>query len=353
MKKKLIIPLVFCWMCFSANAQITVTMNNYTSSSISQKVDTMPVPGINPGNAGANQTYNFAALNSHLTSGSSLIMPSLGVLGAKFPMTNVCMIQDTMYFYFDSSSSKLSFWGVAGDLLKNSVNNAQVYSNPQTIITFPSTYNTAFSDTALYDAKLPYNAYYQGYWVDSVREKERIITVSNMDGWGTVSTPLTSGFPCLRQNIMKYSVDSSWAKVVVGNFHYWLLIEGVASSTQSYSYVSKFNGPIVDIEYYADSNAISEVRWNTILFTSSAQFEAGNDIRVFPNPTADYLTITNSSNENLNLKVFDLTGRVVLNTLMAEPNKIISVADLENGTYLVELFNKEGLVKSDKIVIIH
>jgi len=85
-----------------------------------------------------------------------------------------------------------------------------------------------------------------------------------MDGWGTVTTP-KGPFPCLRQNVLKRSVDSTWAKIVVGTYHYWTLLYGDTSATRTYSYISNITGgPIVEIELWADSaTAIYEVRWNS------------------------------------------------------------------------------------------
>ena len=261
LKQVLLMPVVFCWYFFTANAQITVTSGDFNkvASGINQKVDTLPLSSVTPGSAGTNQTYDFSALHSHVSSTSSMISPSSGVKGSSFSMANACMHQDTMYFYFDTTSSYLNLWGVAGNLLQNGVNNAFVYSNPQKVITFPSTYNTTFTDTAEYDNVLPYNGYYYGIYVDSVREKETIITVSLIDGWGTVATP-NETFNCLRQNIVKHSVDSTWAKVVVGSTHYWLNVSSDTSSTQSYSYISnEGGGPIVDIEYYTSNNFIFHI----------------------------------------------------------------------------------------------
>ena len=357
MKKTVLISAAFFGAVFTVNAQITVTSANYnavTAAGMNQKVDTLPVAGIVPGSAGASQTYNFSALNSHLTSVSTFTTVAAGVLGSTYSVTSadVCMKQDTMYFYFDSSSTKLDMWGVAGNLLQNGVNNAMVYSNPQTVITFPSTYNTAFTDVATYDNTFNYGALYQGYnMVDSVREKETITTTSKIDGWGTVTTP-NATFNCLRQNIKKHSVDSTWAKVVIGTFHYWLNLSGDTSNTQSYSYISTNGGPIVDIEYYADSSKIYQVRWNTTLDIAVPQYEAENDITVFPNPVSDNLIINNSSMENLNAIIYDLSGREVLNATISGQKKIISVGTIENGIYLLRVFNKTGLVKSNKIAII-
>jgi|ERR1035437_3898610 hypothetical protein len=360
MKKILLVLSAFSWASFTANAQITVTSANYINAStgINQKVDTLPVAGIVPGNAGANVTYDFSALHTAsltITSQITFTTVATGVQGSSYSVTpaNMCMHQDTSYMYFDTSATKMEFWGIAGNLLRNSVNNAMVYSNPQTVITFPSTYNTTFTDVAAYDNKFVYGALYQGIWVDSLREKETITTTSKIDGWGTVKTP-NSQFPCLRQNIKKHSVDTAFAKIFVGGYHYWMLLYGDTSNTQSYSYISDSNnGPIVDIEYYSDSSKIYQVRWNTAFVNTVSQYNTEAGFIVFPNPVSDYLTINYTSNENFNAIIYDLTGREVLNAAISKLNSTISVANLENGTYIIRVFNKEGLVKSNKITIIH
>jgi hypothetical protein len=310
-----------------------------------------------PGSAGVNQTYNFSALHSHLWASNTLIAASTGVLGSHYTMTNVCSHVDTLYYYFDSSSTHVNLWGVSGNLLGNSVNNAQVYSNPQTIIKFPSTYNSTFTDTAAYDSKMPYNDYYQGYYVDSVREKERIITVSNIDGWGNVTTP-NQTFPCLRQNIVEHSIDSTWAKVVVGTYHYWLNLSGDATSTQSYSYISHV-GPIVNIEYYADSNAIAQITWNPTVWTAVPKNEMENDINIFPNPnTGEFdMTMNSSISNDYTIELSNVLGQVIyhesLSNFSGKYNKHFDVKAYGDGFYMMRVFNTSGLLKSNKIAIIH
>ena len=136
------IPVVFCLISLTVKAQtaITVNLSDYNLSSIAQMIDTMPLSGIVPGNAGAGQAYNFASLHSHVSSPTTFMAPSAGVLGTQHTYSNVCMYQDGLYLYLDSSSTYLNLFGVAGNLLQNGENNAQMFSNPQTIITFPSTF---------------------------------------------------------------------------------------------------------------------------------------------------------------------------------------------------------------------
>lgn len=367
MKKIILIPTLtaFCGILFTMNAQINITSANYYpgAGNFIQNVDTLPVSGIVPGNAGASQTYDFSALQTHLFSTNEMIAPSAGILPSSYPTSDVCWHADSMYSYFDSSSTKLELLGVAGNLLMNGVNNALVYSNAQTIITFPSTYNTAFTDVAAYDNKFAYGALYQGYMVDSVREKETITTTSLIDGWGTVTTPSGNSVPCLRQNIVKQSVDSTWAKVVVGGYHYWLNLSGDATSTQSYSYISSTltnnitNSTMVDIEYYADSNAIYQVRWIDIS-SGIAQNEAGIDFNVYPNPNNGQFDMTLNSlvSSNFKIELNNILGQVIysesLNSFSGKFSKSFNVTEYGEGIYFLRVFNEAGLVKSAKIAIV-
>ncbi|MBI4947364.1 MAG: T9SS type A sorting domain-containing protein [Bacteroidetes bacterium] len=265
MKKKIFTFLSLASVALTINAQTITSLNYFNASGLTQKVDTMPAGGIVPGSSGSAQTYDFSTLNSHLTSTSAYIAPASGLNGSSYPMSNVCMHQDTMYVYLDSSSTKVDMWGLAGNLLQNGADNAQVYSNPQTVITFPSILSSSFTDTAEYDSSFPYMDYYMGFWVDSLRKKETIITTSTMDGAGTVITPNRTYTSCLRQNVLKHSVDSTWAKIVVGGLHYWINLTGDTSNTQSYSYITdSVVGPVVNIQYYPDSSAIYQVRWNSL-----------------------------------------------------------------------------------------
>lgn len=356
--KKIIFTLsAICAASFSVNAQITVTAANYSNvtTGLNQKVDTLPIVGIVSGSSGANVTYDFSALHSHLTSSSTFITPALGVLGAKFPSANICMHQDTNYMYFDTSSTKLEFWGVAGNLLQISTNTAIVYSNPETKITFPSTYNTTFSDVSAYDNKFNYMALYQGVWVDSVREKKNSTITSKIDGWGTVITPNAS-FPCLRQNIKTHAVDSTWAKVFVGNYHYWMLVSGDTSNTQSYSYISNSNGPIVDIQFYSDSSAISEVRWNTAYSYAVAQYNVEADMTIFPNPSFGTfeLSLNAPAADDYVIELNNILGQNIysetLQAFSGKYTKSFNVAAYGKGVYLVSIRSKDNQLLRKVIV---
>ncbi|OFY85080.1 MAG: hypothetical protein A3F72_04865 [Bacteroidetes bacterium RIFCSPLOWO2_12_FULL_35_15] len=346
----------------AAAAGITITNADFTNLPVNnfQNTDTLPVVAISPGAAGANVTWDFTALNADINISNNIITPSGGLLASFFPTANRCLKQGTTdHFYFDEQPSELNLLGYAGDILQNGTPyEAVVLSNPETIITFPSTYNTTFNDVSAYDVKFEYNGTYSGFQIDSVREKETITISSLIDGYGTVITPThTTGFPCIRQFVTKVSVDSTWAKIVnpLSGLHYWINTSGTTSTFKSYSYITNSFGPIVDIQMKADATGsantdISEVKWNPATPVGIAKY-SNSDITVYPNPAAEYLIVNKTSNENLNVVMYDIMGREVLTSTVNGQSAKISIASLANGTYILKMFNKGAIVQTNNLII--
>lgn len=60
------------------------------------------------------------------------------------------------------------------------------------------------------------------------------------------------------------------------------------------------------------------------------------NISIYPNPTSSAFTISNSSNSIVDkITIYDLTGRIVKTLFNVLPNQLISVDDLQSGTYLL------------------
>lgn len=345
MKKTLLLMAAVAWGSTYLGAQITINESDYASAGATVSfVDEAAT--ITPGSSGAGAVWDFSALTATRTVTNTFQAPSAGILGSNFSMANVCMHRDTLDLYMDTSATKVEFWGAAGNLLSNATNNALVYGNAQTLLTFPSTYNTTYTDTASYDSKFAYGGLVQGVQVDSLREKERIITMSNIDGWGYLTVPGSGVFNALRQNMMKKSVDSTWAKITVGSYSYWTLLYGDTSNTQSYVYMTNVAwGPHAEIEYYADSTAIYEVRWSGLATGINEQAQV--NMEIYPNPATDYIRV--KSAEAVEVALYDLTGRQVIRSTQ----KMVSVSGLENGTYLVSVSNQDGVIRTEKVVVMH
>ena len=79
-------------------------------------------------------------------------------------------------------------------------------------------------------------------------------------------------------------------------------------------------------------------------------------LSISPNPTKDFASITISSNDkmqNLVVKVMDGSGKIIrtynLETVSASFE--FNTSSLRKGTYMVQLFNQNELLKTEKLII--
>lgn len=82
---------------------------------------------------------------------------------------------------------------------------------------------------------------------------------------------------------------------------------------------------------------------------------AGNNkpVIVTPNPANEFLSIENTSNENVDISIVDITGRKILNnTVSAEAKTSINVSLLSNSIYWL-MANSNGHISSYKLLIQH
>lgn len=65
-----------------------------------------------------------------------------------------------------------------------------------------------------------------------------------------------------------------------------------------------------------------------------------------PNPCNDYLNI--SLNGKYNINIYDMSGKVALNTFFVD-NKVLDVTSLDNGSYIIHIYNSEVNFKRNLI----
>lgn len=81
--------------------------------------------------------------------------------------------------------------------------------------------------------------------------------------------------------------------------------------------------------------------------TNAQSEQASVEIKLFPNPAADYVEIHSDKNGIFNISILNLTGELVLS---AKTEKRISTSSLAAGIYLVQI-EQNGFVSNQKLVI--
>lgn len=81
----------------------------------------------------------------------------------------------------------------------------------------------------------------------------------------------------------------------------------------------------------------------------SIQSRAQNDILIYPNPAQGHLFI--SSGQDIDsIIIYDLSGKEVMRQNINNKNNTLNIKSLSTGTYLIQIFNKGKLLKTDKLV---
>lgn len=70
------------------------------------------------------------------------------------------------------------------------------------------------------------------------------------------------------------------------------------------------------------------------------------NIKIYPNPVEDWLKINGILNENINLEIFDLSGKKLINSKSSILNNTleINVSQLHKGLYVIQIKDKNGQV---------
>ena len=88
----------------------------------------------------------------------------------------------------------------------------------------------------------------------------------------------------------------------------------------------------------------------TQLYTGINENESNQiNVKIYPNPAIDRITIDYAENENLNLSVYNIVGELVLQKILTNHKNIIDIGSLSKGIHLIKLTNKQGTIQQKLI----
>ena len=324
-----------------AHSQITIQMADIAAIGklIYSANDTLPAPSIVPGPAGSNVTWNFSALNNHFLDTLNFTNPNWTPYGGSFPTSNLAVKQGSNgTIYTSIQGGSFTIVGQVGTFGSTTV---VVQMNPNEIfITFPSTFNTSFSNTSGYDVRIPYT---QQFGIDSVRAKHQMIKSSLINAWGTVTTPLLSNSACIRQRQYNINTDTLWAHQVFPP--QWQMLSATQDTVVHFSWWANNIGfPLVELDSNMDGS-ITGVSWLQATPVNSGineNYPQYGTIKVYPNPASDMISLDLSASDADRIIVTDIAGRMVLSANVRSRIETISVGELNNGVYLFRVINENG-----------
>lgn len=93
----------------------------------------------------------------------------------------------------------------------------------------------------------------------------------------------------------------------------------------------------------------NDLTFNT-LSTNIEERNEPKSIEIFPNPASEVLNIRQFSNENLTIRIVDIIGQTLLTETLNSNLHQLSISNLNNGIYFIELIKNKKIVERHKLV---
>jgi len=293
-----LVILLFTGNCVLAQpvlTQVDFLNSSYIGHSLSD------LTGITPGNAGANQLWDFSSINvaSNSTGYGTTVPYSTAPGAANYPLANYCFKyytagSSTIYYDF----SKLTNTGLEtfGTYTEQGL---ETHNIDTQLMPLPLSYGDTYTDT---------------YQTATSTPKTNIVTY---DGFGTLITPFGTYTNVGRQKIIATTYNSTAYR--------WFQINPFT--------------PLLYVDVNTSTNAVTSAAiFDANLAVNSNEFTA--KISVFPNPTRSQLTIHPSNNAIIDkVTITDLMGKVVL--VQSGNTTQVNVEQLASGLYILEAFSGE------------
>lgn len=287
---------------------------------------------MDPGPAGAGQTWNFAALQTDATLTTTGLVPSAAPNGSAFTGATVA---------FDAGSGAYLFLKTSATGLENvgayALSISLVYQDPEQIMKYPCNFNTTWTDT------------WSSNFTSGGFPVARSGTSTGLaDGTGTLITPYGTISNVLRVKLHQVYTDNIGGLMTV-NYdatNYYFYKPGVHFAlVQFNNLTSSASAPQTYAAWLDESSVgIQEALRNTI----------GLDL--FPNPATDQVSVVfGSASGNITLEVTDGMGRMVdveqLRSNGAITRHELDLARLALGLYQVRVTDADGNQGVNQLVV--
>ncbi len=337
-------------------AQIVVNQTDMPIAGDTIRLSTSAIlPGIIFQTAGAGVVWDFRMLQAAVQRVDTfravssvpfiyqiIFNPTVATLAAPLPsLTSVPGIElKDNYQFFRKTSTLYALAGLG--VTFNSIPLPMKFDNPDIWYRFPVTYLAKDSSVSTFSIGLPGF----GLW-ETYRKR-----VNYIDAWGTVMTPYGS-FPSIRVKSLLTTRDSIFIdSLSVG--------QAVTRRITEYKWLAK--GQKVPVIQINEEGLIVTATYRDSLRVLVGLPEVSgsqNFIRIYPNPTSDFTTISFNQTQRsmVRIDIFDLNGRCISNLV----NEMYSVGDhlfvlypdrykLQRGVYLLR-FNSSHGTSTTKLLI--
>ena len=260
-------------------AQPTIDLGNF-GTLVGETFTVNAGPWIDPGAAGAAQTWDLSGLTSDSVVVNTYVNPSTTPDGASFPTASVALEQFGGFSYLEMSAT-------GGIALGASIPGEApvVYSDPQVLFAFPCTFTTSWIDD-----------FYAVYTVAGFNVVRTGTAAGTADGHGTLILPWGTLTDVLRISLVWDWIDST--TFITSTFH----------NEYTYFVQAGTHHPIVEIftnsaTLFASTTITTGSSWLNGISTSVPVAVPVTDLGIHPNPAAAAIALTasNSSRRGMSM----------------------------------------------------
>lgn len=116
--------------------------------------------------------------------------------------------------------------------------------------------------------------------------------------------------------------------------------DSYSNGTNSIDYT--IGEPVIETVSNGSNDLTQGFHQTNLVITKVEDLNVNFAVNIFPNPTSDLINLTLEKYEGLTLQLFDISGKLINQTLLTDVKTTISVTQYPKGSYLLALTNKEN-----------
>ncbi|GAB4450280.1 MAG: hypothetical protein OHK0036_08700 [Bacteroidia bacterium] len=304
-----------------------------------QYADPTSLPA-NLGNPGPGNVFNFSSLSIYAGSNTSNgVTPASTGSASTYPSANVAVQTGTNNTFYESQSNYLKFYGGAMTLGGYPV--VLNYTSPATYGLYPMGLGTTNTSTV-------------NGTINAFSNTGNFTGISSFtaNATGTLNVPGASYTNVLRvqtQQNITFTISFIQGTLTVNQYDYY------APNYSNFPNANN-NWPVLTVQQSTISSTIGGTsiqttvtingNYQTLGITNNASY---SETMILPNPAKDNIKIISSNNDVQKIQIIDVNGKVIKETR----NTDIDCSNLNNGTYFIRTEDKQGKVRTEKIIIQH
>ncbi len=344
MKKNFQLAALLALFPAFSNAQITIQADQVNPLGIFavQSRDSSIEATLSPGGTGM-QTWNFASLSNDSSDSLEFYNASETAYAALFPEASLGVTLDSYaVIYLDKTNDYIGTYGTYGTFtISPYIVTTSVKLDPvQSIIRFPLQMNQTYSEKIYGTAKVPGSAV--NFPFDSL--KSITITERNVvvDAYGELTSPIGT-FDVLRSKEVEYSYDSI-SYLNLGN---WVFLSKTTPKTITYYnwWTNQLSLSFPVVQYKISPGIDTSMIWLNDFVSATHDSKSYLDVKLFPNPTSNFLNVEMPEGFVGQMEVFDLLGHRMLSQAATNRFENMNVQGLPVGSFVLILKDKKGKVQ--------